>query len=1469
MRNKLKKIANITLGAMLLVGSVASCKDDIIMPSIATQSVTTRTETAFDKGNSGLVRNDDGTWTATRRVPLVGAGRVIDNMSEAFVSVGNYDVTGGANHASEYEQAAQVLVDTDLKNTFTPSSIISANLILNQIISVRDLNYVYAGGQKAGFALQASPGGVLTLDVLNTLWVDTYLNGEPTGERVSFTESSSLIKLGIGNIKDGNSSSIYVTEGEFTKSFDEIRLGTSGLNLDLINNLSILYAYVGESPKIPAINVGEDKINQYQLSYDFFKNKVTTPDGADWQSQLDITIDNLIDDDLDNGASTVLVNNIVVTVDFGRTIPAGSEIGFYTTFGSIFSANIGGTSFIKAYNEEEEIVAEYTNTEVIALKVASGGETWTSMLIPETCNDCSRMQFGFSGVNIDLGVTTIHYAYVREPTAVDVSSYFTLADATVYVPNYRFADPDVTNATVTYEVISRPNNATTEMGVIKEDNLLTNMNVEGDYVIKATYTEPNKEPITCTATITRKAKAKTYCNNPLINKNGEDEWEAFAIDEEWGINIFGEGYEGHLPDVVNENTGDYITASTSTVSLISKSGIIGVKAKNGQKINSEGKVVRAGFIFNRVNKFLAADVLKFLQIKLFNGETEVENKIAFDNNGVSLGLIGNSGENSLARLSIDTDQEFDRIELWYGGTLKLNLGEDLQIYYAFWDEASSECANPGEECMELITNANYGAKASVNTTALLTAGDIIFDIGNIVDNDNESAATFVKLADVGTAREIEVTFDEIQGNQEVGFILSDITAIANIELIDIVQILAYNGKQEVGESTSGGRLNVKLLGGGDKSYVSVTPPKPFNRLKLILGRGINVLDNMKIYGVFIRPDYDGDGVMDCINDGLLTDLTNVTVSPENVCSGDELQFTVAGGVENNTYTLIFNNLVYDDIEDKTTTAIKIGDKLVFDDPDFLTSLHTGYYNVTVDQDNDLNGILFSIHPTETTWLGTVSEDWNNWSNWTHGVPWDCTNVILPSPTYSASSALGLDKNGSIHKYPNLIKNFSRSNIYDAPYYCHNIYFAPGAELIGQSHLHYTQAFVDMNLSSGAYHLISAPLQDMVTGDMFVAQNVNDWESWRATSSDGHLPNYFKPIDGEEQGNDNNSAYIEQRRNPYIYQRFWNSAVRNETLTRSYNTTDKAITEFTDWSRSFNAVETNYEVGQGFALKAGDEPNATPYHFHFPKSFSIYNYYGINGNSLKGSSIARTGQIGRFWAAEQINGLTLKRETSGTLYLFGNPFMAHINIKKFLEANSEANSSVSSVKVYKDGQYVDITSSNVANGAQIAPMQAVFLETEAEGTSYSVNLTEDMLEQGNSSGALTRALPEQLELLVTASGHTASCFVTLSSTANDSYDSREDALLLVGNEEGSGVAVFTAADGKALSIQRMRSATRIPVGFYLKQTGNVSLTFDASDNTWNGWKLKDEQTGRSYPINGRITLNDVSTGSGRFFLEKLQ
>ena len=1214
---------------------------------------------------------------------------------------------------------------------------------------------------------------------------------------------------------------------------------------------------------------------------DFFYNGVSVPwkvGDVSWISWSDENSANsLIDDRTDNGCTIELIMGVIgsisggihATVDFGREIEAGSEVGFVVTTGGLLNLGADKTVVIRTYNGEEDdpenYTEQYTYTEMLSLGLLGGGRTKYSI---KTTQPCRRVYLNFAGLDVKLlSATTINYAFVREPDKIDASSLFTLSGATVYTPSYRFADvPDEVEGSVKGSVEYKLLGGPCKDAELKPNQdgewVLTNMFVAGNYRVQGTFTYRDannaEHKIVRTATIRRLVKNQDYCNNHMTNGSGSNQYTAYQPENGFDgvLSIGGSGTaEGSFANIVDEDENNYVQFTTAVnVSLGTNTAIVGVKSS--QPLNTEGKNMRVGFVIDRGNTILTAKVLNFLRIRLLKNGQDVGSGVGKDNSGVSVSLLGTSTTGK-ARLSINTDKEFDAIELYFSGLLSLAAGDVLKVYYAFYEDASVDCGAPGEECMQLITNANYGATAEVTSSGLELIS--VFDnFGNILDGDMESYATIFQGVSLG-GKTLSVKFDEIKGGQEIGLILSGITGLIDLSVINVEIIKALYQGEPIAETTGGSGLGLKVAGNGDKTYLSITPPAgtTIDEIQYALG-GVDALKNIKIHGVYLRPDYDLDGVMDCVGDELTTNIVDlkptpadICDTPADICEGNSTSLVVSGGEEGKEYQLAIRDYKSRNSFDKTyTVKLNSSSEFEFVNGDPIPDLEPGIYYLTVENPANtnspyINGIELTIHPHETKWLGTTSTDWNTWDNWTNGVPWDCSNVFIPA---------------NVKQYPVLSASSSKE------YWCNNIHFAPGAELIGQSHLHYTQAFVDMNFSPGAYHLMSAPLQAMVTGDMFVTQNVTEWESWRATSSDNKQhPNYFMPIDGKKHGNGDNSAYIEQRRNPYIYQRFWNSAVRNETLTRSYNTTDKAITEFTDWSRSFNAVETNYEVGQGFALKAGDETNATPYHFHFPKSFNIYKYYGTKDDTpLKSKSISRTGQIGRLWTAEQISSLTLKRETSGTLYLFGNPFMAHINIKKFLQANS----SVTSVKVYEGGQYNDINSNNVANDAQIAPMQAVFLSATA-GTNLKITLLEDMLEQGSSSARLTRIMPNQIRLTATSNGYSASCVVVSSSSGNDNYNSREDATLLIGSEEGTGVAVYTIADGKALSIQRMKSATRIPVGFYLKQTGDVSLAFDDSDNAWNGWKLKDEQTGRSYPINGRITLNDVSTGSGRFFLEKLQ
>lgn len=1442
------------LCALLFTVFFSSCRDEDLLPSAGTKADITRADGTLNDGGAGLVQDEDGNWVATRRVPLVGTGRIVDNIRSSAGDI--FTIPDGSD----------AVTNLDISDSYTVQSVLSLDAGGSLIMSVRDLNYEYAGGQKAGFVCSASDDDILSLDVLKSYWLETYLHGKKTGEYTFNNEGvTSLVDLGLGNITGGSyddatgetPANIFCIEGTFDQPFDEIRLGTSGVNLGLAGKLQIYYAYVGDNEMIPAISSRTD----------FFYNGVSVPwkvGDVSWISWSDENSANsLIDDRTDNGCTIELIMGIIgsisggihATVDFGREIEAGSEVGFVVTTGRLLELGGGKSVIIRTYNGEEDdpekYTEQYTYTKMLSLGLLGGGRTKYSI---KTTQPCRRVYLNFAGFDLKLlSATTINYAFVREPDKIDASSLFTLSGATVYTPSYRFADvPDEVGGSVKYELLPDRPSEKAELKQNKDGEwVLTNMFVAGNYRVQGTFTYKDangkEHKIVRTATIRRLVKNQNYCNNQLINTNGSTQYTAYEPEGFDGVlSIGGSGTaEGSFANIVDEDDNNYVQfTKVLDVSLGNNTGIVGVKSS--QVLNTEHKNMRVGFVIDRGNTILTANVLNFLRIRLLKNDQDVNAGVGKDNNGVSVSLLGTSTTGK-ARLSINTDEEFDAIELYFSGLLNLAAGDILKVYYAFYEDASANCGAPGEECMQLITNANYGATAEVTGSGV----DLIsvFDnFGNILDGDMDSYATIFQGVTLG-GKTLSVKFDEIKGGQEIGLILSGITGLADLSVIGIETIKAcYQGKT-VAEVKNGSGVGLKVAGNGDKTYLSITPDADvtIDELQYTWG-SLGLLDNLNIHGVYLRPDYDRDGVMDCVDDELTTNIVDLKLEPADICEGNSTSLVVSGGEEGKEYKLAIRDYKSGKSFDKTyIVKLNSSSKFEFVDGDPIPDLKPGIYYLTVENPSNLNspyinGIVLTVHPHETEWTGKKSTDWNTWDNWTNGVPWDCSNVFIPA-----------DK----ERYPVLSASGTEE------YWCNNIHFAPGAELIGQSHLHYTQAFVDMNFSPGAYHLMSAPLQAMVTGDMFVTQNVNDWETWRATSSDGHHPNYFMPIDGEKHGNDDNSAYIEQRINPYIYQRFWNSAVRNETLTRSYNTTDKAITEFTDWSRSFNAVETNYEVGQGFALKAGDGTNAT-YHFHFPKSFSIYNYYGINGNSLKGSSIARTGQIGRLWTAEQINGLTLKRETNGTLYIFGNPFMAHINIKKFLAKNI----GVTCVKIYQNGEYVDINNNNVADAAQIAPMQAVFL-TATAGTRLRITLSEDMLEQGKSSTRLTRRMANQVRLTATSNRHSASCVVVSSSSGNDKFNSREDVTLLVGSEEGSGVAVYTIADGKALSIQRMKSATRIPVGFYLKQAGNVNLAFDASDDIWNSWRLKDQQTGRSYPLKGKITLDNVSTGSGRFFLEKVQ
>lgn len=273
-------------------------------------------------------------------------------------------------------------------------------------------------------------------------------------------------------------------------------------------------------------------------------------------------------------------------------------------------------------------------------------------------------------------------------------------------------------------------------------------------------------------------------------------------------------------------------------------------------------------------------------------------------------------------------------------------------------------------------------------------------------------------------------------------------------------------------------------------------------------------------------------------------------------------------------------------------------------------------------------------------------------------------------------------------------------------------------------------------------------------------------------------------------------------------------------------------------------------------------------FYAVQPLMVYAANDLGGNALKTETFTRK-SVGRLMVENSMpSTITLTQLDNSDMFLFGNPFMAHINIQKFLDANKE---SIEAAYVYVNKSYQTIQANGISTRAdattQLAPMQAMFVKTKVSGKSTVVRLSYDMLEQRTSvaGSSIRKSGFSPLYLSARVNRQTASCVVLSSNTRMGNHS--KNASLLLDEEANPEVAVYTVADGKALSIHYQQTDERIPLGFYMKQVGDIQLSFESRNAAWKGWRLVDSQTGQVYGLDETVTLKSVASGSGRFYLEK--
>lgn len=1422
--------------AALLTVVFYSCRDEDLLPSVQSfEQGGTRAEAA---STSGLDVVQDATYGATYkpncRVPLVGEGRVINQITKNLVGV-----------LSNSDNKLEYLVDKNLDNFVSLKGLAEVNAGL-PILSVKDVNRVYydsSNGIKVGF-LYKDPGGLLSLDVLKGFWVKTYLKGEEQdGSSTSGSgENFQLLNLNLLNVSGGLSEISFTTK----KPFDEVRIGCASIDVDVLSGLEFYYAFVGENPK---------KIAAKEHEYPDAKQERPSTNITDLLGR------NLVDSDISNGPTCELLSGLVgggltCRVDFGATIPVGSEVGYYTTGGGLASISLGATK-LNAYDTGDNNPQSINTESGIGVSALVGGAREFSMIL--TKKDTRRLELDLpSGINL-LSAVKVHYAYSRDPVEIDVSSYFTIGNDTISTDYYNLPTPS--EGTVIYSLISWPSGATSPS---ISGNHMTGMTVNGDYVVKAVYTREEKETSWSYAVIHRnKKEAVAGCNTMMINTSG-NEGQYTVVESsgsQGGISLFNK-----INNRQNLVDGDYTNyaEATNVLSLIQFGSLAGVHSS--QDIAPQGGKTRVEFVMQTNNQLLGADVLKFFFIRLYKDGEEVFSGLTAENDAIGVGLVGNDG--SKLRFYVETDKTFDQVELWTAGLLNVNLNT-FRLYYAFYEPTTcEEYAGTSEACMEMITAQKHGATinyAETKSSSAASVGATMNNLSYVIDNSQQTAASIVAGVSLISRSTVAVKFNSIRGGQPLGAILRTPGYVLNASVLQNVTIAAYNGGQAVAsESTSGGLASIEVISDAGLAYMEVTPLQGYDEVRISFPSLADALETVWLSGFYIRPDANGNGIPDCAEELEVQGEIDIVYRgiTEHVCVDEttylgNVRISVDAKPELLGTELTFTCYPYNGNGQKIEqeAALQQDNNGYF----FELSLPVGDYSIS--GLSTYNGLRAQVHPLKTTWKRNASDtDWNNWNNWTDGSPWGCTNVVIPA---------------GATRYPNLNAWGSVDKFYGGNY-CANIHFEPGAAVLNTQYLEYDCAYVEMEVQSGMYHMISTPLHGMVTGDMFVSPE---------------MPAYFTPLNG--------ATYREVRHNPVVRQKMYSRAVTTATSGTDPNGTVAATV---DWSRTFNAVAQPYEQAQGIKMMVGNDWG-TSYRLRFPKAYTEYNYYTLSGGWVKKETLPEGARNMNGKFAYEVIGFNpenagssftfeLRNEEQGaTYFVAGNPFMSYLDIKTFLTENKQ---SVQAIRI--------IDSENIFGGEEglvrislgengdlsfdvageqsntIAPLQAFYVEVSGDYASDNVNITytSNMFVQPSASTATrssrSASVPTAGEMKISAvSGNSvSSCSLLHSAGASDAYNAKEDIVSLIDEDFMPKVKVYTVADKRALDIQKMSNATRVGLGFMVKDgSQQTEFTLDYGSN-WKGWTLVDKQTGKRYLLDGTsLTVNAgaMKSNDGRFYLVK--
>lgn len=819
----------------------------------------------------GGVKPTDSRQVLKTRMALVGHNCMVSRFPDG-VAVGT-GVKGLSN-----------LCDENLDNYCDLPGVADVTLLAGSpIVAVKDMKHYFDKDTKAGFKISGE-SSLLKLDVLKSNYrIRFYKDGKELKtspvEQLGFT----VLGLSVGNVDLGSNAVDIVAAEQPTEDYDEIALiGQDGIQLNVLKGLKIYYAFVGDAE----YSLTDKRIQAYDESIRL------TPKSTDYFNQQ-----NLTDENLDNGVGISAVAQLGVSLGYAQVLakktntssevfPAGTEVGFVYSDGALIGAGVTPKIYLLD-KKGNEVYSKAVETTILSIGVGAEGK---KVSIKAPC-EFSGVKMRTIGVEVANGVKVKYAFVIPEPTTAGhqctMSPTATLDICSCeekYVLNWDKKNyPDAS-----WEMVSSTdNNVTFDAANYTLDFSKSKAYLEGNcakatVLMKLTNTDGCSQQITINYGGNNQPVEKKEM--ALVNTDPAKPAYELGDGSSFGLNILS----------IVKNSANILSSKLNSFASyfggvsLGKSYLCSVKKTEGM-ISDGNKAIQAGFVVTAKGSFLAANLLKLLNVKIYNQGKEVGNQI--NTAAIAAKLIGSEDTHKLRYfINVPAGTQFDEIRLYSTGLLGADLSV-MNIYYAYTADENAILDDPTEGA-EIISFDKTGASINADRTqsiGLVTAGNGLKDLTNCIDGDLTTCTRFPTGVEAVSGSVLAVNLGvTATRNKQLVVVVNKEAVGLGLDVAGAIVVKTYKKKEAAADPAKAYKadeqatedtkkkddsdlvdtfddwsvLGANVITRGDLGFIFIKPTNDYDEVAITEGKGVSALDGLSVYGILLRNDADGDGTPD-------------------------------------------------------------------------------------------------------------------------------------------------------------------------------------------------------------------------------------------------------------------------------------------------------------------------------------------------------------------------------------------------------------------------------------------------------------------------------------------------------------------------------------------------------------------------------------------------------------------------------